>query len=117
MTKRERIINAWDQCNAAGGDRIVISYYARSGRDVLPSRWVVFRYIAGVTVPTDPGAPWYNAGCKTFIPAGRSRKEGLDQAIAWVKEAYGKSEFVRNRMGDYAEKEVNDKFPIPRRDA
>lgn len=113
-----RIINTYDQNVAAGGKRVYIMRYTRSGyRDVIPSNWNVNLMINGVKYKTAPDAPWYDYGCKTFSFSGR--KNAADQllaAIAWANETYGPREFVRNRMGDYVEKEVNEKYPLPKRE-
>lgn len=115
MAEEHRIINTYDQCCAAGGDRIVLSYYAKQPRSVLSSRWKVHRYVNGVSVKTDSTCPWYDYGDKSF--SGFSgRKKSYAEAVTWVTENFGPREFVRNRMGDFVEKEVNEKFPIPKID-
>ena len=112
----QRIINTYDQCVAAGGDKIFISYHARDARACMSSKWVVHRYRNGEAIVTDPKASWFDYGRMTFLVCGRDdRKPRLAETIAWVKKKYGKSDFVRNRMGDYVEREVNEKFPIPKR--
>ena len=91
----------------------MITYAAR--HSVIPSRWVVCRYIDGQEVKTDPKAGWYDYGRKTFsVHAGKP--EGLQVALAWVKEQFKKEDFVRNRSGDYVEREVNTRFPIPKKE-
>jgi len=70
----------------------------------------------GREVATDPNAAWYDFKKKAFYVSGRTdRMTQLADALAWVKEKYGKDDFVRNRMGDYVEREINTQFPIPER--
>jgi len=33
--------------------------------------------------------------------------------MEWACQKYGPREFAKNRMRDYVEKEVNERFPIP----
>lgn len=72
----------------------------------------------GKQLVTDKGAAWYDRGMKTFTimhPIREHKAEALAAAVAWVAATYGPREFVRNRMGDYVERDVNERFPIPRR--
>ncbi len=117
MTDREfKIINTYDQCVAAGGDRVFISYSGYESRRCMPAHWTVYRVKNGEMMITDPKAHWMDNQRKTFTVAGRDKiKSVLRKAIAWANIIYSKREFVRNRMGDYVEREVNEKFPIPRR--
>ena len=113
------IVNSWDQCVRAGGDRIGISYYAARSRSVMPAHWRVWRLVDGKEVKTDPKAAWYDNGCKTFLlRLGTTHKErkahALRDAVEWVKDRYGERDFVKNRLGDYVEREVNERFPIPK---
>jgi hypothetical protein len=115
MTETPRIINTYDQNVADGGDRIIISFHAREPRAYMPARWVVWRVKNGKIEKTDPNGAWYNYGRKSFT-CGSNKKERLAEAIAWVAEKYGAREFVRNRTGNYVEKEVNEKFPLPKKE-
>lgn len=111
------IINTFDQCRAAGGNRIAIYYYPpERGRCAKYARWSVSRIVNGIPSMTD-NVGWYNNGCKEFIIRNcrTEKRKALEEAIAWTTLTFGPREFVRNRVGDYVEKEVNDKFPIPRR--
>ena len=66
---------------------------------------------------TDPKAHWADYGKKFFSSSGwGERKLVLETAIKWANETFGPRDFVRNRMGDYVEREVNEKFPIPKRE-
>jgi hypothetical protein len=114
--EQRRLINTYDQCCAAGGDRIVIYWYPASG--MHGARWSVTRWKDGVDIKTDPDSAWYHYGHKTFsaYPVREKKESQLQAAIKWVCETYGPREFVRNRMGDYLEKEVNDKFPLPKQE-
>ena len=113
-----RIINTYDQCAAAGGERVVISYRNQErGRGSRSAAWQVWLVVNGKSVSTDKDTPWYNYGKKTFDLWGRhERAAKLATAIAWATEKYGARDFVLNRMGDYVEREVNEKFPLPKRE-
>lgn len=80
----------------------------------MSSGWYVLRYKNGVSVSTNSDAPWYDYGRRKFGVFGCTRKQALEEAIKWVNSEYGQREFVRNKIGDYVEKEVNKKFPIRR---
>lgn len=120
-----RIFNTWDQLKAYGGDRIAI-YYQPQGdsRSVRVPGWYVSRLLNGKEVATDPKAAWYDYGRKFFMcPIGMGAREGkpiaLKQAIAWAAKTYRlqEFEFVRNRQGSYVERQVNEKYPIPKGEA
>ncbi len=125
MEEVRRIINTYDQNVAAGGDRIVIY---RQIQDTGPggnsAAWQVGRYRDGKPTQTDAKAAWYDYGKKTFMIWGyrdgetlaELRKRTLQEAIDWANANFGAREFVKNRLGDYVEKEVNEKFPIPKRE-
>lgn len=121
--QKTELVNGYDQVCAAGGDRIIIYYIADTGRAGHGQKWMICRYVNGKKVDTDRKSAWYNHGQQVFYLFGRLdgenhqqlKKRILQQAINWVQETYGKGEFVRNRMGDYVEREVNAKFPLPPR--
>lgn len=118
------LINTWDQNKAAGGDRIVISYRVQeTGRASQNAAWQVGRIKNGQGLITDTCAAWYDDGHKTFDlwrNYGESLKEcrarRLKEAVDWANKTFGAREFVKNRVGDYVEREVNEKFPIPKRE-
>jgi len=123
---KENIINTYDQTCAAGGDRIVIYHQTQeTGRSYRSASWKVARYHDGQEILTDPKGAWYEYGKKTFSLSSLQQNEGeslrnfrnriLQDAINWANKKYGAREFVKNRLGDYVEKEVNEKFPIPPR--
>lgn len=111
------IFNSWNQCEAAGGDRILISYQSRDSRSMRSPGWRVVRIEDGAEILTDPGGHWMHYGRKFFplFGTGQTRAQVLADAIKWANEKYGPREFVGNRSRDYVEKEVNKKFPIPKR--
>lgn len=123
-----RIINTYDQNVAVGGDRIVIYFNkSQTGRMATGAKFSVRRYKEGVELKTEPTAPWYDYGAKTFdvnwthskdFPRegshSQKKLQALAEAIAWVIKKYGPRVFVKNLVGDFVEKEVNDKFPIPK---
>lgn len=130
MEFEKQLINTYEQHCADGGDRIILYYHnAQTGRASTGAKFSVSHMKAGQQYITDSKAPWYNYGKMTFevnwthskdFPregtVGQRRKQALAEATAWVTEKYGAREFVKNRVGDYVEKEVNDKFPIPKRE-
>lgn len=113
------IINSYDQCCAAGGLRIVISYYPAEPR--ARRSWAKFSVSAfqdGREIATDPQAAWYDYKRMTFspdYPLREGKPKALAQAIKWANKKYGERQFVKNRMGDWVEKEVNEKFPLRKR--
>jgi len=111
-----RIINTYDQLRAYGGDRIAICYLRQDlGRGGHGANWHVVRLVDGKAMVTDSNAAWYERKNKTFWIMGRvveNRKPTLEKAIEWACERYGKREFVRNKMGDYVERVVQERFPI-----
>lgn len=121
------IINTYGQLKAAseaGFDKrglVAVGYYGRpSGRMGIGqvSKWQV----SSPFFQTDPNAPWYDYGNKAFPLYGNGetphqrKMNTLAKAQAWAESEYGIKEWVKNRMGDYVPKEVNDKFPIPKRE-
>ena len=113
------IFNTWDQMEVYSGDRVAITYQVRGdSRMMRTPGWHVVRLVDGCEMTTDPKAHWTDHGSKFFILFGPGRhhevkKAVLVEAIAWANKHYGKREFVRNRMGDYVEREVNEAYPIP----
>ena len=115
IVSHREIINTWDQCVAAGGDRIVIGYHSPGPREVSSNAYYVWRVRDGHEVATDKDAAWYDNKRKHFIvmhPLREHKPAALAAAIAWVTRTYGPRQFVRNRMGDHVEAEVNAQFPI-----
>lgn len=111
-----QIINTWDQNVAAGGDRIIVSY--RKAEKWTTGGWHVIRIKDGKQLVTDKTAHWQDRGSKFFAGASREAKQqALELAFEWIHATYGMREFVRNRMGDFVEREVNEQFPLPRRTA
>lgn len=121
MSERE-IINTYDQLIRFGGDRIAIFYHGGgSGRFSMPQKWAVARYINGQQYVTNKDAHWTDYHCKTFglFNGGQTHSErkakALKEALDWVAKTYNRTDLIRNRLGDYVEREVNEKFPIPPR--
>lgn len=112
-----QIINTWDQLKAYGGDRLAITYSTAEARSCRSAHFSILRLRDGKQMVTDPKAAWYEYECKTFLldyPLRAGKPKALAEAVAWIKKKYGskRGPFVRNRMHDYVEKCVNDKFPI-----
>jgi len=100
---------------ADGGDRVAISYNSPGKWRV--AGWQVWRMRRGRQLVVDPGAHTATErGMKEFsmVRVSQEKKIRLAEAIAWADAKFGKREYVRNRMGDYVEREVNEKFPIRR---
>ena len=123
MSGDRTIINTHDQVSRFGGDRIVI-YYQRQeiGRMSVSPGYAVHRVVNGTSVETFPEAPWYDHGMKHFL-LGMERAKSLkerramarEKAIVWACDKFGPRDFVPNRDGDLVEREVNKRFPLPRR--
>lgn len=122
MTERG-IINTHDQLRAAGGGVAITVAYG-SGRDHYVSGWHVYRLGAdGKQIPTDPGAPFYQHGCKWFGLLLRKgsfherKRHAAAEAQAWVKEqGWYAGEWKRNAMGDFVPADTQKRFPIRRRE-
>ena len=113
MPRRE-CINTWDQFLAAGGDQVAISYRPYEPRSVLPAAYYVWRLKDGKEVQTDPGASWFDHGHKAFPCATTkaAKAEALAAAMEWATTTYGPRDWVRNRLGDYLDRAVNERFPL-----
>lgn len=117
-------INTYEQQVADGGDRVVIYYHPQDlGRGGHGASWAVGHFVGGKAKVTDPNAAWYDNKLKTFVvfePHNVShsvrKKYALVKALTWAMAKYGKREFVGNRMGDMVEKEVNERFPLRKRE-
>lgn len=111
------IINTFDQMEACGGDHVAVSYHSPSPETVEAAKVTVWRVVNGQEIKTDPNSHWADYGCKTFLvrhPLRENKKIVIAKAIAWAKKTFRiRDEFVRNRIGAYVEKSVNEKFPIP----
>ena len=121
----EQIINTYDQMVAAGGDRITIFVnHWRGTRETYRDGWHVSRMKDGKWLVVDPSTKDDVYGLRGSNEFRRDRMghwreqdaRALELAIAWACEKYGKREFVRNRRGDYVECEVNEKYPIRKRE-
>ena len=117
------IINTYDQIMASGGTGILIVWFSdkRTG-----NKYSVMLYRDGKELPTNPSAPWFDHGRKTFSPfnatSGNNLREdkawALKQAQDWIAANYpdlAPKEWAKNRMGDYISADINKKFPIPKR--
>jgi len=112
---RTEIINTWDQCVAAGGDRIFISYTKPDSRACQPAHYNIIRIKNGRELKTDPGGAWYTYGRKQFLvghPLRTHKPAALADAMQWVRRKYGARVFVCNRRRDYVEQDVNERYPI-----
>ena len=69
--ERLQVCNSWDQCQAAGGDRILISYHPTdNGSGGRSWYFSVIRLFNGVEISTDKNSSknssWYEYGRKSF---------------------------------------------------
>lgn len=112
------IINTWDQNTVAGGDRIALTYTPHD-RCTPASGWHVARWKDGVALVTDSKAAWYDGKLKAFpCFSGKADKERARlEAVEWIAAKYGPRDLVRNAMGDFVEREVQELYPIRRRRA
>jgi hypothetical protein len=90
------------------GSKLFISYTGASyGRAIECATW----RIIGNGFKTDPKGAWYNYGNKTFNVFCRADKEPkLKEAMAWVKETYGITEWERDVFGCYQIKGTLEKL-------
>lgn len=111
------IINTHDQLVAAGRG-IALIYHTVHPRDCSVRKWSVYAVMNGKVVRTKSDAPWYDYGQQTFLVGfGLTRMQVLEKAKQWVATNYAEDgPWVRNRMGDYVPKRINDQFPIPKRE-
>jgi hypothetical protein len=97
-------------------DRIALRY-TPSGKWVVPG-WYVYRFRDGKSLRTSDTPKEH---LKLFYLdrgdlKGHARVEAARvEAAAWAAEKYGARDWVRNSVGDYVEREVNDAFPVTRR--
>lgn len=126
-TDENQILNTWDQLKraaASGFERqklVAISYHHpdhSNSRDVSTYKWSVWSPF----FKTDPDASWYDNDSKTFgLPLNGTKHHerkatALTAAMNWANEKYGPYNWVRNQQGDYVPKEVNDRFPLRKRE-
>jgi hypothetical protein len=117
LTKEEwksvRVTNSHNLCTLGGGD-LFISYGTRvTGRGGSPPKWQVI----GITKKTDPTAPWYDYGQKTWNIFDYTKKATLlAEAKEWVAQTYGIKEWVRDVFGDWQAAEVYAKADVRARE-
>lgn len=83
-----------------GQARAALFYRAYDGRMVVSSSWIVY----GNGFDTDPEAPWYNHGRKTFLvmsPVVTNKPLVLQDAKDWAAEHYGIAEWERSPFGGW----------------
>ena len=68
------------------------------GQGGRSSHWSV----VGIDFHTDPDAHWQDNGNKSFLVWGRTDKDSkLQEAMDWVKEIHGITEWERDPFGGY----------------
>lgn len=111
---RSRIVNTWDQLQAAVAAELLPKAHAFAISYTAPARHVV---IAGMSIwspfiKTDPNSAWYAHGRKTF---DSNREKGTAEAIAWAADRGYRGPWKRNAMLDWVPAIVQETFPIKRR--
>lgn len=119
-----RIVNTIMQLQAYGGDRVaILTHHSSFGRGSWRDGWSIAHYKDGAKFITDAKAHWADYGAKVFTRHdhnGTWRDKdaaALKAAMEWCDHRYGKRDYVRNRLGDYVEREVNRMFPIDKPNA
>lgn len=78
--REQNLINSWDIGRSAG-NRVFISYSNDTSRGGNGMRVQV----VGLGFATDPAAPWYEHGCKTFYPRNiKEKSRAVLAAQAWA---------------------------------
>lgn len=105
-------MNTYEQLKKAVENRLInqkqaiaISYHRHEPREVRSNGCQVWSPFFS----TDKDAHFSNYGAKSFTG---NKKESLPRATEWAVKTYGELNFVRNKLGDYVPKVVNDNFPI-----
>jgi hypothetical protein len=107
------IVNTHEQLAAAGGGVAIMKHHSQ-GRDARFDGWCVYRLDAkGLQIATDAKAAWYNNGKKVFHKLGRDATAALEEAKAWVLEAYQEAgPWKSNGMGDYVPERIAKAHPL-----
>lgn len=123
MSKRAKtfereVVNTWEQLHAARTGT-ALCWHSKAPRAVIGNYWSIMRVVDGRKIQTDPKGAWYYHGDKAFSGFGNKnpdlsrRLAGLEESKDFALETYGDAgPWVRNRMGDYVPKDINDKFPV-----
>lgn len=94
------IRSPYDIATKAGQPSLFVVYHPQRSA-ATPAKWV----IKAIDFDTDPKAPWYNYGCKTFYPEHPLTKENKDaaghKALAWASKQYGVGKWERSPFGSY----------------
>lgn len=119
-TFREEVTNTHDQLirwKIAGLQARPVGI-TRANLHVGRSSWRDGWHIYSPWGRTDPDGHWQHNGSKHIArPSGingmAGDKAALEIAITWANHYCGMEfEWVRNRMGEYVPKELNDMFPL-----
>jgi hypothetical protein len=87
--------NTWNQVRPG----VYVGWNAYESRGAGGAYW----FVQHTEHQTDPKAPWYYHGRKTFTPFGVSKEEAMELALAWASLRYGIKRWQRNRMGDFVD--------------
>jgi hypothetical protein len=107
-----KILNTHAQLTQAVKDGVItreqsiaISYHRYESRDLQANASKVWSPFFALY----PEGHWRDRGAKSFVG---DKKESLPLAMEWAVKTYGELNLVRNRMGDYVPKIVNDIYPL-----
>lgn len=107
LGEQYRVYNPYNIATLTG-TKIYIDYSpATAGRLANNTSWIV----VGVGFNTDPDAPWYDNGNKTFNVWGRADKEEKRlSAIEWASDKFGITEWEKSPFGSYHPKGTLEKL-------
>lgn len=107
----------WKEAGLAARPVAVCKSYISGGRGpAILYGWEIY----SPWEQTDSEVHWQHYGRKQFpnsmyyreVDRFTARKLALAAALGWANAKYGPFDWVRNRMGDYVPKELNDYFPL-----
>lgn len=86
ILREYKLINSYDIARKLGNPFFLAYSPVKHGRAYRCATWSVH----GLKFLTNPDAPWYDHGRKTFNVFRKEEKEPkLQEAVTWVKETYG----------------------------
>ena len=107
VLRENRIFNPHNLAREAGSKLYIGYTSAEYGRASDSASWS----IVGITFKTDPNGAWYNNGHKTFsVYSHEAKVVKLEEAMQWVKENYGITEWERDIFGSYQIKGTLEKL-------
>lgn len=95
--------NPYNVCQVGGGKVFVCYEPQVRGRGGMGPKWTV----VGIGFNTDPKAPWYNYGRKTFN--GSNNSPSKQEALDWAAQTYGITAWKKDPFGVFQAAEVFDR--------